>query len=125
MTENQNGNCNQVFNSYLEVNQKSSYVDFSNHKCINHESQEKLYTISSPRWQKIQKEVAETLNRTREDMAMKYVTGKRVKVVELEEGEHISVNIQNQYEIQLISGDYHASFLKKVVRPQSYLQVIL
>ena len=55
VTENQNGDCNQVFNSHLKVNQKSSYVDFSHHKYINHESQEKPYTISSPRRQKIQK----------------------------------------------------------------------
>ena len=90
-TENQNGDCNHVFNSHLKVDQKSSYVDFPHHKYINHESQEKPYTVSSPRRQKIQKEVAETLKRTRKDMTMKYVTGKRVKVAE--EGEHVSVKI--------------------------------
>ena len=91
VTENQNGDCNRVINSYLEVNQKSSYVDFSNHKCIHHESQEKPYTISSPRRQKNQREVAETLKRARKDMAMKYATGKRVKVAKFEKGEHVSV----------------------------------
>ena len=32
VNENQNGDWNQVCNSHLKVNQKSSHVDFSHHK---------------------------------------------------------------------------------------------
>ena len=32
VNENQNGDCNQVCNSHLKVNQKSPHVDFSHHK---------------------------------------------------------------------------------------------
>ena len=35
----------------------------------------------------------ETLTQNREDMAMKHATGKRVKVVEFGEGEHVSIKI--------------------------------
>ena len=38
-----------TFNSHLNFDKKPSYADFSHHKSINHEHQEKPYTISSPR----------------------------------------------------------------------------